>query len=221
MSNGRRQIQTGHEDAIIAEFINWTELNGHPRYELVARPDPPDVLLRSSSRYMWVELTDVYRSGEEAHEERALVTPSEQHFHHSEHPILSPDARTAEALVRVIKVKISMDSYLAAFEQYGPGVLICCERDPLFDGDTLQRIVETLHDTVNELDAVDRGFFKEVYLYERSGNGRPATFHRLLAFTSKERIRHLAYELYEKRGRQHGHDLDDWLKAENEIKGGA
>jgi hypothetical protein len=29
-----------------------------------------------------------------------------------------------------------------------------------------------------------------------------------------EKIRERAYELYEKRGGKHGHDLDDWLKAE-------
>jgi hypothetical protein len=29
-----------------------------------------------------------------------------------------------------------------------------------------------------------------------------------------EGIRQRAYELYERRGREHGHDLDDWLKAE-------
>jgi hypothetical protein len=27
---------------------------------------------------------------------------------------------------------------------YGRGVLICCERDPFFDGDTLEAIVEAL-----------------------------------------------------------------------------
>jgi hypothetical protein len=27
-----------------------------------------------------------------------------------------------------------------------------------------------------------------------------------------------AYELYEKRGRKHGHDLDDWLQAERELQ---
>ena len=26
-----------------------------------------------------------------------------------------------------------------------------------------------------------------------------------------------AYRLYEQRGRQHGHDLDDWLRAESEV----
>ena len=28
-----------------------------------------------------------------------------------------------------------------------------------------------------------------------------------------------AYERYEERGRQPGHDLDDWLEAEREIEG--
>jgi Protein of unknown function (DUF2934) len=33
----------------------------------------------------------------------------------------------------------------------------------------------------------------------------------------EEEIRRRAYELYEERGRQDGHDLDDWLRAEAEI----
>ena len=35
----------------------------------------------------------------------------------------------------------------------------------------------------------------------------------------EERIRVRAYELYESRGREHGHDLDDWLQAEGEMLG--
>ena len=30
-------------------------------------------------------------------------------------------------------------------------------------------------------------------------------------------IRRRAYEIYEERGREDGHDLDDWLRAEAEI----
>lgn len=33
----------------------------------------------------------------------------------------------------------------------------------------------------------------------------------------EEQIRQRAYELYEKRGRGDGHDLDDWLRAEEEV----
>jgi Protein of unknown function (DUF2934) len=32
-----------------------------------------------------------------------------------------------------------------------------------------------------------------------------------------QEIRVRAYELFEQRGREHGHDLDDWLRAESEV----
>ena len=35
----------------------------------------------------------------------------------------------------------------------------------------------------------------------------------------EERIRLRAYELYEARGREDGHDLDDWLQAEGDFLG--
>ena len=35
----------------------------------------------------------------------------------------------------------------------------------------------------------------------------------------EQQIQQRAYELYEQRGRTGGHDLDDWLQAEYEIKG--
>jgi DUF2934 family protein len=33
----------------------------------------------------------------------------------------------------------------------------------------------------------------------------------------QEQIRRRAYELYEQRGRDDGHELDDWLRAESEL----
>ena len=33
----------------------------------------------------------------------------------------------------------------------------------------------------------------------------------------EEQIRHRAYELYEERGREDGHDFDDWLRAEELV----
>jgi len=35
--------------------------------------------------------------------------------------------------------------------------------------------------------------------------------------TVEEEIRCRAYELYEQRGREDGHDFEDWLRAEEEI----
>ena len=33
----------------------------------------------------------------------------------------------------------------------------------------------------------------------------------------QDRIRQRAHEIYEARGRDHGHDMDDWLTAESEV----
>ena len=35
---------------------------------------------------------------------------------------------------------------------------------------------------------------------------------------SRREIAHLAYGFYELRGRRHGHDVDDWLSAERELR---
>jgi Protein of unknown function (DUF2934) len=34
---------------------------------------------------------------------------------------------------------------------------------------------------------------------------------------AQEQIRRRAFEIYEQRGREDGHDLEDWLQAESEI----
>jgi hypothetical protein len=36
--------------------------------------------------------------------------------------------------------------------------------------------------------------------------------------TVEQRIRRRAYELYEQRGREDGHDVDDWIHAEEEVR---
>ena len=48
---------------------------------------------------------------------------------------------------------------------------------------------------------------------------RKSVFRQLDAsfYEIEERIRVLAYELYEKRGKRDGHALDDWLQAEAEL----
>ena len=33
----------------------------------------------------------------------------------------------------------------------------------------------------------------------------------------QEQVRRRAYELYELRGKENGHDLEDWLQAESEV----
>lgn len=46
------------------------------------------------------------------------------------------------------------------------------------------------------------------------GRGKNQDSHDLQA-----RIARRAYELFEQRGREHGHDQEDWLRAEQDILG--
>ena len=41
---------------------------------------------------------------------------------------------------------------------------------------------------------------------------------RRMTNVAHDNIAHRAYELYEERGREPGHDMDDWLKAEHDIE---
>ncbi len=50
--------------------------------------------------------------------------------------------------------------------------------------------------------------------------GKKRTKQREQVHNSEDKIRLRAYELFESRGREHGHDLDDWLQAEQEINRG-
>jgi hypothetical protein len=42
---------------------------------------------------------------------------------------------------------------------------------------------------------------------------------KLSVYDLQERIRNRAYDIYEKRGAQDGHALDDWLEAKAEVLG--
>ncbi|HUA16141.1 MAG TPA: DUF2934 domain-containing protein [Verrucomicrobiae bacterium] len=45
----------------------------------------------------------------------------------------------------------------------------------------------------------------------------PSKKHPLSASELNDSIRYRAYELYEQRGREDGHELEDWVRAEGEV----
>jgi hypothetical protein len=65
--------------------------------------------------------------------------------------------------------------------------------------------------------------------FPAAGRFRPVTweewfehFDRLrLMFVYEEEVADRAYELWQARGKTHGHDLDDWLEAEHRLEGPA
>lgn len=65
-----------------------------------------------------------------------------------------------------------------------------------------------------------RTFRKHQQPQEEQGKEAEASLETLFqAITEKDqtRVAVLAYVLYEQRGREDGHDLDDWLEAERRI----
>lgn len=56
--------------------------------------------------------------------------------------------------------------------------------------------------------------------YLAIGNhGAYLLFDTHLGPSTHDEIAKRAYELFEARGREHGHDLDDWLQAERQLRG--
>ena len=85
----------------------------------------------------------------------------------------------AIAMLTNIERKLSKESYRPLFLRYGRGYLLCCARDPLFDAGTLSRIHAMLAERAASIHEVNKGFFKEVYLYERA-----SSFTKLCHFTT-------------------------------------
>lgn len=46
----------------------------------------------------------------------------------------------------------------------------------------------------------------------------PSGIAKLAEGPSREQIAHRAYELFLARGSEHGHDQEDWLQAERELR---
>jgi hypothetical protein len=58
-------------------------------------------------------------------------------------------------------------------------------------------------------------------LVTSSPKATAALVERAPSTNLEEAVRSRAYSIYEQRGYQHGHDLDDWLIAEAEVVGKA
>lgn len=164
----REQIKKAHEDAVIGSFLTWFNSKYGTNFEIIDKPVAPDAIAQDGDKYVWIEHADIYRSAEEAREERSAVTPGEKAYKRQERSILSPDERTAIAFVSTLNKKLSKESYEKWHNKYGQGILILTERDPLFDQSTWECINEHLN-SCNFED--DKGFFKKVFFGYHCMNG--------------------------------------------------
>ena len=175
---GRKQIQDAHEKAVEQQFAQFLLHSQDEEWLIVQNhTNPPDGLLKRNNKYLWIEIVDVYHNDDEARAERSAVTPSEKRKKHTSRKdrYRGPIDYMAQMVFKEAKKKMGKKNYVKLRDAYGPGVLICCERDPLFDSSIdLEFTLEKFRTNGQKLHDRNENKFKEIYLLEKNG-----TFYKL------------------------------------------
>ncbi len=81
----------------------------------------------------------------------------------------------AQGVFEEAEKKIRKEGYTSLKDTYGLGVLICCERDPLFDSSIdLEFTLEKFRTSGQNFRDLNEKVFQEIYLFEQNGK-----FHKL------------------------------------------
>jgi hypothetical protein len=179
----RKPAKRAREEGIINEFRQWLNQEQSTDYQLAACPDPPDAILRSSRGTSWIEHADVLRNKNEAHELFSMMNRNESPY---KHPGLAIDGYDAlpDAFISTLQSKLQKESYDGVKNEYGPGILLLCEMDPLFDEWTLNSITENVETYLQAYPAGGRGNFSHVYLRYWHNTLREYTFVKIAGFTT-------------------------------------
>ena len=163
----RRVIQQAHERAQVAAFVTWLNSRYRANYAVVAEPNPPEAIIRSSRTTRWVEVTDAFWSDAFAQDEYSYATPGETHKSIGNGPFVGPDAQFAARFVDVVRKKLEKKTYLPSLQAYGPGYLVVPIMYPLFNSHSLWYMKQAWSRThINDL-----GCFRSVYMSVQMGRG--------------------------------------------------
>ena len=161
--NKRTEIKKEHERALINNFLRWC----NPEYEIVGEPDPPEAIVKFGNKITWIEVADVFLSGEYARDEYSYATPKETHIPMRPGPYINMDEQLANHFVKVLKDKLTKPSYLPFKSSYGPGILVIGMRSPFFDQETVD-IMREKYQAENWSD--DLGCFEKIYIMANGYN---------------------------------------------------
>lgn len=173
--NKYKEVKLQHELAVATDFANFLS-NSAEAYKVITMPDPPDAVLNSSvGSVVWVEITDVFRSEEEAREAYSYSIGSENVYKRPNEIIVEPDEKINISTVERIEKKLSKNNYLEIVKKYGKGSLVLYVYDPLFDQATLNKILSQFYEVVFE-----NPFFKSVYIDYPVSNSNARKFVLIL-----------------------------------------
>ena len=160
-----KEVKRLHELAVSTDYATHISTNTEI-YSVSETPDPPDAVLKSSKgNFVWLEITDVFRSAEEARDVYSFATGGS--YRRPYGLITAPDTKISYSTVQGVERKINKESYQEILNKYDKGVLILWIFDPLFSDSTLNKISESF-----ENQSLSSPYFKEVYIYWPATKGR-------------------------------------------------
>lgn len=180
----REPAKRAREEGVINEFVEWLNQQQSADYEVIARPDPPDAILRSSQGILWVEHADILRNKEEAHELFSMMNPDESSYKHQGLAIDGYDG-LPDAFLSTLHSKLNKASYDRVRSEHGTGILLLSEMDPLFDDWTLESICQNIETYVQFSPEGGRRNFSQVYLRYWDNTRRQYTFVKLSDFPGR------------------------------------
>lgn len=160
----RKPIKQAHERFHVENFLKWFNQAYRTDFRVIAEPDPPEAIIRSSIRTRWVEVSTTFLNSDFAQDVLSKITPGEDHKGIAGNLIVDPDYQFAHSLVSVIKKKLEKDTYRPFFEQYGPGYLVVPIHNPFLDNASMLCAKSVWLDS--NID--DRGYFKSIRIAYRS-----------------------------------------------------
>jgi hypothetical protein len=144
--NAVKEAKSAEEKAYLKAFCQWASAKYNKTLTILDFPDPPDALIQVDNKQTWLELTQAFRSEEEAREHTAFITPGRPPYTRKEQLIADCDWRINQAFFKALDKKIWHRNYQPLLEKYGYGILIVDIKDLLFDDSTLHLIKDWYDD---------------------------------------------------------------------------
>ncbi|MDH5766156.1 MAG: hypothetical protein OEZ38_09080 [Gammaproteobacteria bacterium] len=160
----RKPIKQAHEHFHVENFLNWLNHAYRTDFKVIAEPDPPEAIIKSSRRTSWVEISTAFLNSAYAQDVLSYATPGETHKSIAGGLTISPDEQFAHSLVGVIKKKLEKKSYFPFYEKYGPGYLVIPIHNPFLDEESMKRAKAVWSRTIIN----DFGYFRSIRVAYKS-----------------------------------------------------
>lgn len=152
-----QEVKRLHELAVAKDFAKHISISKN-KYDVIETPDPPDAILKSQrDQTLWIEITDIFRSKEEAREVYSYASGGD--YTRPQSVIVEPDLQVSSKTIEGIERKINKESYQNALSNYGKGILILWIYDPLFSNTTLEGIKDTFKGS-----SLNSEYFDQVFI---------------------------------------------------------